>query len=201
MKPKINARQKREAQAQRRKGALKQPAAEPEQRRAAAEPARKPVLPFPEPVQAGTPEDETRVFLEYLERYDTPADKDGGCYSERKGSASGPMAKLNLEKGMPFVEEALDRLNLGLQEMRYNHEKTVKLIHGYGSTGRGGKIRTGVRNELADMKRRKMIREYIPGEDFGPLDASSRKLAEQDKRVTRDPDYGRMNHGITIVVL
>ena len=28
-----------------------------------------------------------------------------------------------------------------------------------------------------------------------------RKLLEQEKGITRDPDYGRMNHGITVVVL
>ena len=102
---------------------------------------------------------------------------------------------------MPPVEEALDRMNLGLQEMRVSRVRVVKLIHGYGSTGRGGKIRGGVRNELAAMKRKGYVREFIPGEHFGPLDAASRKLAEQEKGIVRDPDYGRMNHGITIVVL
>ena len=102
---------------------------------------------------------------------------------------------------MPLVEEAVRRMHMGIQEMRHIRAKAVKLIHGYGSTGRGGKICTGIRAELADMKRKKQIREYIPGEDFGPADAASRKLADRDPRITRDPDYGRMNHGITIVVL
>jgi hypothetical protein len=92
-------------------------------------------------------------------------------------------------------------MNMGIQEMRVSRAKAVKLIHGYGSSGRGGKIRIGVRDKLAAMKRKRLIKDYIPGEDFGPTDAASRKLAEQDKTVTRDPDYGRMNHGITIVVL
>ena len=102
---------------------------------------------------------------------------------------------------MPLVEEALSRMNMGIQEMRVSRMKAVKLIHGYGSTGRGGKIRVGVRDELADMKRKRLIKDFIPGEDFGPMNAASRKLAEQDKSVTRDPDYGRMNHGITVVIL
>ena len=33
---------------------------------------------------------------------------------------------------------------------------------------------------------------------MGHTDAASRKLADQIPSVTRDPDYGRMNHGITI---
>jgi hypothetical protein len=102
---------------------------------------------------------------------------------------------------MPPVEEAIGRLRTGLQEMKVSRVKVVKLIHGYGSTGRGGRIRSAVRNELAEMKRRGLVREFIHGEDFGPTDAASRRLAEQEKRITRDPDYGSMNHGITMVVL
>ena len=111
------------------------------------------------------------------------------------------MPVLNLEEGMPLVSDALSRLRMGIQEMRVSRAKAVKVIHGYGSTGRGGKICPAVRQELADMKRGKLIRDYITGEDFGPVDAASRKLAEQNRNITRDPDYGRMNHGITIVVL
>ena len=102
---------------------------------------------------------------------------------------------------MPLVEETVSRMKMGIQEMRVSRVKIVKLIHGYGSTGLGGKIRIGVRNELADMKRRKLIKDYIPGEDFGPVDVASRNLVEQDRNVPRDSDWGRMNHGITIVVL
>ena len=35
----------------------------------------------------------------------------------------------------------------------------------------------GVREELAAMKRKKLIKEFIPGEDFGPMSEASRKLA------------------------
>ena len=102
---------------------------------------------------------------------------------------------------MPLVEEAISRMNLGLQEMRVSGMRTVKLIHGYGSTGRGGRIRVGVRGELSAMKKRKLIHDFIPGENFGPFDERSRKMAEKDRTVTKDPDYGRENHGVTIVVI
>ena len=102
---------------------------------------------------------------------------------------------------MPVVSEALTRMNLGLQEMRVSRIRVVKLVHGYGSTGRGGRIRAGVREELAAMKRKKLISDFIPGEDFGPMDAAARQLAVQDGSVARDPDYGRMNQGVTIVIL
>ena len=149
-----------------------------------------------------SPEEAAREFLEYLERYHGPIRKDDTpTPAIRRGKTGAAVGTLNLEDGMPTVEEAIGRLRMGLQEMKISRVKAVKLIHGYGSTGRGGRIRTAVRNELEEMKRRGLIREFIHGEDFGPTDAASRRLAEQEKRITRDPDYGSMNHGITMVVL
>ena len=199
MKKKTNAKQRREAESSRKKDLWS-----PVKEVTTPEPLKipKPAVKKPDPVPPKTPEEETREFLEYLERYKGPVRKDDAPQpAKRKAKQVSGIPALNLEDGMPFVEEAVSRLRMGLQEMRVSRVSAVKLIHGYGSTGRGGKIRDGVRKELADMKRRNLIRDFIPGEEFGPLDAASRKLAEQDRNIPRDPDYGRMNHGITIVVL
>ena len=202
MKARTNAKQKREAERDRRKSLLTPekpaPGKETVQRSRPAPPVSR-----AEPVPEKTPEEETLEFLEYLDRHGVPARKDETVPARlaKKAGSSGTVPRLNLEEGMPAVSEALDRMRMGLQETRHSRAKTVKLIHGYGSTGRGGKIRSAVREELAALKRKNRIRDYIPGEDFGPADAASRKLADRDPRITRDPDYGRMNHGITIVVL
>ena len=201
MKQKTNARQKREAEAQRRKAALGTGPAAPARTGDETPEPPKPVF-RPEVYPYPTPEEATREFLDYLDRYGTTAAKnDLPRQPKRKAASSAVLPRLNLEEGMPLVEEAVGRLRMGLQEMRVSRVKAVKLIHGYGSTGRGGKICVGVRGDLAVMKKRKQIKDYIPGEDFGPTDEASRRLAEQDSAVRRDPDYGRINHGITIVVL
>lgn len=202
MKQKTNARQKREAEEFRKKQALKLPHKLPE----AEEPVT-PEIPRPKPkpkiiLPEKTPEEETREFLDYLAKETLPVFRDDPLPQKRKKPTAGKVIpRLDLEDGMPLVEEAISRMNMGLQELRVSQEKLVKLIHGYGSTGTGGKIRTGVRGELAAMKRKKLIRDFIPGEDFGPLDAASRKLAESSTTIPRDPDWGRMNPGIAIVVL
>ncbi len=199
MKQKKNARQRREAEAERRKETFSPKTVAPQ-----TEPVQhecpKPVF-RPERFPERSPEEEALEFLAYLDRYGTKGAKEEIPQNTRKKAASNAIPVLNLEEGMPLVEEAVSRMNRGIQEMRVSRVKAVKLIHGYGSTGRGGRIRAGVRNELANMKRRNLIRDFIPGEDFGPTDAAARKLADQAPSVTRDPDYGRMNHGVTIVVL
>jgi len=202
MRQKTNARQKRETEELRKKQALKLPNKLPEKKEPVTpEPSRpkpKPKILLPEK----TPEEETREFLDYLAKETLPVFRDDPLPQKRKKPTAGKaIPRLDLEDGMPLVEEAVSRMNMGLQELRVSQEKLVKLIHGYGSTGTGGKIRTGVRSELAAMKRKKLIKDYIPGEEFGPLDAASRKLAESSTTIPRDPDWGRMNPGITIVVL
>ncbi len=201
MKQKANARQKRDAEALRRKEAFSPRPARPAKPVPEKPAPVKPVV-QKEPLPARSPEEEAREFLEYLDKYAVPSSKeDPPPQPRRKSGTSAAIPRLALEDGMPLVEEALSRMRLGLQEMRYSRVKTVILIHGYGSTGRGGKIRVGVRSELAAMKRRGQIRDFIPGEDFGPLSEATRRLTETDKTVTRDPHYGRMNPGITVVVL
>ena len=171
---------------------------EKEKKPSQLKPERAPAGPQP----AQTPVEDMLEFLAYLDRHGLPVRKeDPPRPQKRKSAFSNTIPRLNLEEGMPLVEEALRKMNLGLQEMRVSGIRTVKLIHGYGSTGQGGRIRAGVRNELVSLKRKNLIKGYIPGEDFGPMDASARRLAEQNSAVTRDPDYGRFNHGITIVIL
>ena len=202
MKAKTNAKQRREAEEQRRKGTFSPRASAPAKESPPKPEPSKPKQAPAEQIPARTPEEDALEFLAYLDRHGVPAQKEDLPQQKRKKPASpNTIPRINLEEGMPLVEEALNRMNLGLQEMRVSRVKAVKLIHGYGSTGRGGKIRDSVRSELTAMKRRKQIRDYIPGEDFGPTDAAARGLADRDSAVTRDPDYGRMNHGITIVVL
>lgn len=203
MKKKQNAKQLRETEASKRRELWSpKEKTQAEEPHSAEMPVSRPKITKPEPVPQQTPEEETKLFLEYLDRYDQPARKDETAgQTARKPKGASFIQTLNIKGDMPLVEEALNRLRIGLQEMRAGGVKAVRLIHGYGSTGRGGKIRPAVREELAAMKRKGYIRDFIPGEDFGPMDAASRKLAEQCRDITRDPDYGGINHGITIVIL
>ena len=61
-------------------------------------------------------------------------------------------ATLDLEAGMPLVEHALKRMHFQMDTHRKTGVTVIKLIHGYGSSGTGGKIRIAVRKELAAMK-------------------------------------------------
>ncbi len=108
---------------------------------------------------------------------------------------------VNLEEGMPTVEQAERRLVSELGRARASGAKAVKLIHGYGSTGVGGKLRISIRQFLASKKRRNTIRAYVSGEEWDIFSDESRQLLESCPDLSRDKDLGRGNPGITIVLL
>ncbi len=108
---------------------------------------------------------------------------------------------VNLEAGMPTVEVARGRLNNALQVARMQGDRVVKIIHGYGSSGRGGAIKADVQRALAEKQRTGAIKGYVKGEDFSPFSATSRQLTARCPDLTKDRDYSRGNDGITIVLL
>jgi hypothetical protein len=102
---------------------------------------------------------------------------------------------------MPTVSFALSRLNQELRTSKYTGEKCVKIIHGYGSTGRGGSIKAEVRAQLTQKKRSGQIAEFVSGENFSPFSESARRICDFCRDASKDKDYCRGNEGITIVLL
>lgn len=112
-----------------------------------------------------------------------------------------PATLINIEHGRPKVDMAVMKLKLELSTLRRVGIRTVKVIHGYGSTGTGGAIRQAARQYLSDQQKAGLIKAYCAGENFGPFESSGRKMVELDTGLRQDPDWGRQNDGITIVLL
>lgn len=108
---------------------------------------------------------------------------------------------VNLKSDRPQVPEALARLDRELAAARQHGEFLLKLIHGYGSTGAGGDIRIAVQKRLLELASDGRIRGCIFGEDWSRSDAQTWKLLQSDDRLKSDPDLGRRNRGITVVLL
>lgn len=113
-----------------------------------------------------------------------------------------PKIKLiNLEEDRPSVEQMRTRLDRVLVAARHDGTAILKLIHGYGSTGVGGKLRVAVRASLARYKKSAMIRDFIAGEDFRISDEATWALLKSSPEMKQDRDLGRENKGITLVLL
>lgn len=107
---------------------------------------------------------------------------------------------INLEAGHPTVEAALARLGQELRTARAAGYRGVKIIHGYGSSGRGGAIKAGLPRYLADRRRQGLLRDYACGAEFCAFHPSGRRLVAALPELKRDLDYTRVNDGITVVI-
>lgn len=107
----------------------------------------------------------------------------------------------NLEEGYPTISTGMLRLEHALSAARADGIGLLKLIHGYGSSGRGGALRDEVRRALAVRQARGEIRGFIAGENFRPSDVDSWALVRREKQLRQDRDFGVGNRGITLVLL
>ncbi len=108
---------------------------------------------------------------------------------------------INLERGRPFVEEALKRMECEISLARERKIRLLTLIHGYGSSGKGGKIRIACRRMLDYLVRKGDIKCVVAGERF------NRKSGIGKDFIRRFPELESLcasdfnNPGITIVEL
>lgn len=111
------------------------------------------------------------------------------------------MEVANIEKYMPTVYQAEILVKNNLEMYRRQGVKVFKIIHGYGSTGKGGALRTEIRNYLSQLKGAKIIADYIPGEEWTAFNETTRKVLDLDNSFRKDSDLGQMNSGVTIIVI
>jgi len=116
-------------------------------------------------------------------------------------AARDAIKEINLKEGMPRVAQALEMMERGLGRMRTEKQAVVKFIHGYGSSGAGGDIRTAVHKRLQELVSAGAIRACIFGEDWGASDTHTWELLKARPSLKEDRDLGRRNPGITVVIL
>ena len=110
-----------------------------------------------------------------------------------------PIDYINLEEGMPLGDEAMDMLKNKINRCRQNKFKCLYIIHGYGSSGRGGVIREKVRQWLHAQARNGTVKAIINGEDFDIFNAKARELKSTYKELEQLLKV--CNHGVTVVEL
>ena len=100
--------------------------------------------------------------------------------------------ELNLEQGRPSVDRALGWLEAELEAARKMNTPLMKLIHGYGSSGKG-------RRYLEEAAGQGRIALYLPGERFTIFDDTARRALQQYPQLRLDRDLDRENRGVTFV--
>lgn len=128
------------------------------------------------------------------------------CGSKNESAGAGQSAgfsqkTINLERGRPVLEAALSRMAEGIEDGKRNNVHILTLIHGYGSSGKGGVIRVESRKTLDFMKVKGQIKDVIYGEHFSKRSAPVKNLLRRYPSLSTHKYMNRENKGITLVVL
>jgi hypothetical protein len=111
------------------------------------------------------------------------------------------MRTLNLEAGLPTLEEARRRLLVELEAARHHGIRLLKVVHGYGSGGSDGTLCVGIRRSLRLRIKEGKAVHFVPGERFSTDAVEARELLRKYPSLRSDRDLNRANPGITVVEL
>ena len=107
----------------------------------------------------------------------------------------------NVEAGLPTLDEARRLVIEEINRAKREGAKVLKVIHGYGSSGKGGKLCVGLRKSFGLRKKEGVIKDYIAGEDFSIFNDTVLSLLEAVPEMRGDPDLGAINEGVSILWL
>jgi hypothetical protein len=109
--------------------------------------------------------------------------------------------EVNLKFDNPAAAEAIRRLAVYITESKRTEIRVLKLIHGYGSSGKGGKIRTKTHETLNSLKAKNIIKDWVRGDEFTIFNPAVLKMFDVCGELRHDPDLERHNNGVSFVVL
>ncbi len=113
-----------------------------------------------------------------------------------------PVRNLDIESGLPTVEEALRRLQTQLERARSEGVRVVRVIHGWGSSnGGGGKIRVAARNWLRTQLDARRVRSIYLGDHYTHTSPEGRDFLRRHPALRPTENSDRNNPGITFVEL
>ena len=108
---------------------------------------------------------------------------------------------INIKEDYPPADVAIAMMEIEIDRLAKSDVLALKVIHGYGSHGVGGEIKRQVHSRLAELKKQKKIKDYIPAEQFGFLARQDKYVLNKLPELIYDLDLGNYNNGITIVLL
>ncbi len=107
----------------------------------------------------------------------------------------------NVEAGLPVLDEAR-RLVIGeIKRAKRDGVKVLKVIHGYGSSGKGGALCVGLRKSFGLAEKGRGHQGFRCGRGFFNFQPTVLALLEAVPELRGDPDLGATNEGVTILWL
>ena len=108
----------------------------------------------------------------------------------------------DLELGAPLVEEAIAKFEQYLEVASNAGFKTMLVIHGYGSSGKGGEIRKTLRDNLEHNFYSDRVIDYYLGENLKEGNAAYSELIKRRPSLQKQKtQFKNSNAGVTLLLL
>lgn len=108
---------------------------------------------------------------------------------------------INLKEYNQTEIQALKELEIFVDFCKKAGVKAIKVIHGYGSHGRGGVIFKAVLGYAKRLEKLKKIKFFLLGHDWTLTNQKSMQVVLACKSSYGDEDLNKSNPGITILYL
>ncbi len=106
---------------------------------------------------------------------------------------------VNIKQNMPGCYEAMEQLHIEIMLAKNSDCGLLKIVHGYGSHGLGGRIRESAHRLLREYKKSGVITAFCPGEQWNPFDPDARRIVAAFPFAAKDEDFAHDNVGITVI--
>jgi hypothetical protein len=124
------------------------------------------------------------------------------CSSIALPILSSDTIELNIKQDGPYVDEALERLTEYLCKSLELGIRAIVLIHGYGASGEGGRIKWVIHDALNSNRYSDRVDEYYFGEDVAYGSESYIALLKRRPGLKRYlKRFKEGNAGITVLLL
>lgn len=124
------------------------------------------------------------------------------CGSTQLPILDSDTVEINIKQDGPYVEEALERLTDLLRKSVEVGIKAIVLIHGYGSSGEGGRIKWAIHDALENNRYSDRVDEYYFGENVAFGTEAYQSLLKRRPGLKRYlKRFKEGNSGMTVLLL
>lgn len=124
------------------------------------------------------------------------------CGSDHLPTLTTDTIEINIKQGSPYVGEALDELTEQLRKCLELGIKAIILIHGYGSSGEGGRIKWAIHDALENNRYSDRVLEYFFGENVAYGSEAYQALLKRRPGLKRYlKRFKEGNAGMTVLLL
>lgn len=108
---------------------------------------------------------------------------------------------VNIKKDFPNTDYAMFLIDEEIKYSKAVGNKAIVIIHGYGSHGTGGAIKEAVKSYLPELKKKKIIKDYVFGENWSDTNPSKIVMCEVCPELILQENLYSLNSGVSVILV